>query len=43
LPCTRQWQNPQSGKLVVGVDEGTNSWGYRNPKSGTIEGLDVDS
>ena len=31
----------QRDQLVVGVDEGTASWGYRNPRTGTIEGLDV--
>jgi polar amino acid transport system substrate-binding protein len=30
------------GKLVVGVDQGTLNWGYRDPRDGTIRGLDVD-
>ena len=30
------------GMLVVGVDEGTQGWGYRDPKSAEIKGLDVD-
>jgi polar amino acid transport system substrate-binding protein len=29
-------------KLIVGVDEGTTNWGYRNPTNGQLEGLDVD-
>ena len=28
--------------LVVGVDQGTLNWGYRDPRTGTINGLDVD-
>jgi polar amino acid transport system substrate-binding protein len=28
-------------QLVVGVDEGTQNWGYRDPKTGQIDGLDV--
>jgi polar amino acid transport system substrate-binding protein len=28
--------------LVVGVDQGTLNWGYRDPRNGTITGLDVD-
>ena len=30
------------GMLVVGVDQGTLHWGYRDPRDGTIRGLDVD-
>jgi polar amino acid transport system substrate-binding protein len=30
------------GRLVVGVDQGTLNWGYRDPRDGTINGLDVD-
>jgi len=30
------------GRLVVGVDQGTLNWGYRDPRDGTIDGLDVD-
>jgi polar amino acid transport system substrate-binding protein len=30
------------GMLVVGVDQGTLNWGYRNPQNGNITGLDVD-
>ncbi|HEX4532100.1 MAG TPA: glutamate ABC transporter substrate-binding protein [Acidimicrobiia bacterium] len=30
------------GRLVVGVDQGTLHWGYRDPRDGTINGLDVD-
>ena len=30
------------GMLVVGVDQGTLNWGYRNPQNGKITGLDVD-
>jgi polar amino acid transport system substrate-binding protein len=30
------------GMLVVGVDQGTLNWGYRDPRNGTITGLDVD-
>jgi polar amino acid transport system substrate-binding protein len=32
----------KQGKLVVGVDQGTLNWGYRDPRDGTIRGLDVD-
>jgi polar amino acid transport system substrate-binding protein len=30
------------GRLVVGVDQGTLNWGYRDPRNGSITGLDVD-
>jgi len=30
------------GTLVVGVDQGTLNWGYRDPRDGSIKGLDVD-
>jgi polar amino acid transport system substrate-binding protein len=30
------------GMLVVGVDQGTLNWGYRDPRNGNITGLDVD-
>ncbi|MFD9869269.1 glutamate ABC transporter substrate-binding protein [Streptomyces niveus] len=30
------------GKLVVGIDQNSFSWGYRNPATGTIEGFDID-
>jgi polar amino acid transport system substrate-binding protein len=29
-------------RLVVGVDQGTLNWGYRDPRNGKILGLDVD-
>jgi polar amino acid transport system substrate-binding protein len=32
----------QRNMLVVGVDQGTLDWGYRDPRDGTINGLDVD-
>ena len=32
----------QRNMLVVGVDQGTLNWGYRDPRDGTINGLDVD-
>ncbi|MEU5974341.1 glutamate ABC transporter substrate-binding protein [Streptomyces sp. NPDC047315] len=30
------------GKLVVGVDQNSYRWGYRNPTNGAIEGFDID-
>jgi polar amino acid transport system substrate-binding protein len=30
------------GFLIVGVDQGTLNWGYRDPRDGSIKGLDVD-
>ncbi|CAL9416043.1 glutamate ABC transporter substrate-binding protein [Streptomyces sp. enrichment culture] len=30
------------GKLVVGVDQNSYRWGYRNPAKGTLEGFDID-
>ncbi|MER7662378.1 glutamate ABC transporter substrate-binding protein [Streptomyces sp. NPDC096193] len=30
------------GKLVVGVDQNSYRWGYRNPASGALEGFDID-
>ncbi|MFF9863830.1 glutamate ABC transporter substrate-binding protein [Streptomyces sp. NPDC013953] len=30
------------GKLVVGVDQNSYRWGYRNPATGTLEGFDID-
>lgn len=30
------------GKLIVGIDQNSFSWGYRNPATGVIEGFDID-
>jgi polar amino acid transport system substrate-binding protein len=30
------------GRLIVGVDQNTNLFGYRNPSSGQLEGFDID-
>ncbi|MEU7283352.1 glutamate ABC transporter substrate-binding protein [Streptomyces sp. NPDC045431] len=30
------------GKLIVGVDQNSYRWGYRNPATGTLEGFDID-
>jgi polar amino acid transport system substrate-binding protein len=30
------------GKLVVGVDQNTYLWGYRNPSTGEMSGFDID-
>jgi polar amino acid transport system substrate-binding protein len=32
----------ERGRLVVGVDQNTNLFGYRNPSSGQLEGFDID-
>jgi polar amino acid transport system substrate-binding protein len=32
----------QRGRLIVGVDQNTNLFGYRNPSSGQLEGFDID-
>ncbi|MEV8099566.1 glutamate ABC transporter substrate-binding protein [Kitasatospora sp. NPDC085879] len=32
----------QRGSLVVGVDQNSFNWGYRNPRTGRIEGFDID-
>ena len=41
-PTVDAIRNRKSQKLVVGVDQGTLHWGYRDPRDGTIRGLDVD-
>jgi polar amino acid transport system substrate-binding protein len=30
------------GKLIVGVDQNSYRWGYRNPATGALEGFDID-
>ncbi|MER7536327.1 glutamate ABC transporter substrate-binding protein [Streptomyces sp. NPDC097704] len=30
------------GKLIVGVDQSSYRWGYRNPEKGVLEGFDID-
>nr|WP_223183326.1 MULTISPECIES: glutamate ABC transporter substrate-binding protein [unclassified Streptomyces] len=30
------------GKLIVGVDQSSYRWGYRNPAKGVLEGFDID-
>ncbi|MFG2828542.1 glutamate ABC transporter substrate-binding protein [Streptomyces sp. NPDC048434] len=32
----------EKGQLVVGVDQNTYRWGYRDPATGTLEGFDID-
>ncbi|MEV6791422.1 glutamate ABC transporter substrate-binding protein [Streptomyces sp. NPDC051320] len=32
----------KAGRLVVGVDQNSYRWGYRDPASGTLEGFDID-
>ncbi|UNO41970.1 glutamate ABC transporter substrate-binding protein [Streptomyces sp. MST-110588] len=32
----------KEGRLVVGVDQNTYRWGYRNPGTGKLEGFDID-
>ncbi|WP_149181414.1 glutamate ABC transporter substrate-binding protein [Streptomyces sp. TRM49041] len=32
----------ERGKLVVGIDQNSYRWGYRNPATGTLEGFDID-
>jgi polar amino acid transport system substrate-binding protein len=32
----------QRGSLVVGVDQNSFDWGFRNPRTGRIEGFDID-
>ncbi|MEU9131530.1 glutamate ABC transporter substrate-binding protein [Kitasatospora sp. NPDC048540] len=32
----------ERGTLVVGIDQNSYHWGYRNPQTGTIEGFDID-
>ena len=32
----------EKGQLVVGVDQNTYRWGYRNPHTGKLEGFDID-
>ncbi|MFE1175786.1 glutamate ABC transporter substrate-binding protein [Streptomyces sp. NPDC058773] len=32
----------EKGQLVVGVDQNTYRWGYRNPTTGALEGFDID-
>ncbi|WP_197084992.1 glutamate ABC transporter substrate-binding protein [Saccharothrix sp. ST-888] len=35
-------QIKQRGTLIVGVDQNSYHWGYRNPQTGRIEGFDID-
>jgi polar amino acid transport system substrate-binding protein len=32
----------ERGRLIVGVDQNTNLFGYRNPATGQLEGFDID-
>ncbi|MFK0212895.1 glutamate ABC transporter substrate-binding protein [Streptomyces sp. NPDC090298] len=32
----------ERGKLIVGVDQSSYRWGYRNPEKGVLEGFDID-
>jgi polar amino acid transport system substrate-binding protein len=32
----------ERGRLVVGVDQNTELWGFRNPSTGRVEGFDID-
>ncbi|WP_411135259.1 glutamate ABC transporter substrate-binding protein [Streptomyces sp. C10] len=32
----------EKGQLVVGVDQNTYRWGYRNPATGELEGFDIE-
>ncbi|GAA2312415.1 sugar-binding protein [Streptomyces caniferus] len=32
----------EKGQLVVGVDQNTYRWGYRDPATGSLEGFDID-
>lgn len=32
----------ERGKLIVGVDQNSYRWGYRNPATGGLEGFDID-
>jgi polar amino acid transport system substrate-binding protein len=32
----------ERGRLIVGVDQNTNPFGYRDPASGQLEGFDID-
>ncbi|WP_405011259.1 glutamate ABC transporter substrate-binding protein [Kitasatospora sp. NBC_01539] len=32
----------QRGTLIVGVDQNSFNWGFRNPQNGRIEGFDID-
>lgn len=32
----------QRGRLIVGVDQNTNLFGFRNPSTGQLEGFDID-
>ncbi|MER8185366.1 glutamate ABC transporter substrate-binding protein [Kitasatospora sp. NPDC094015] len=32
----------ERGTLVVGIDQNSYHWGYRNPQTGSIEGFDID-
>ena len=41
-PGSQMAKIQQRGHLIVGVDQGTLNWGYRNPGDGSIRGLDVD-
>ncbi len=35
-------QIKQRGTLIVGVDQNSYHWGFRNPQTGRIEGFDID-
>ncbi|NBM16327.1 glutamate ABC transporter substrate-binding protein [Streptomyces sp. GC420] len=38
----RAEKNGEEPKLVVGVDQNSYRWGYRNPATGELEGFDID-
>ncbi|MGE7436952.1 glutamate ABC transporter substrate-binding protein [Kitasatospora sp. NPDC001175] len=35
-------QIKQRGTLIIGVDQNSYHWGYRNPQTGRVEGFDID-
>ncbi|WP_066949361.1 glutamate ABC transporter substrate-binding protein [Streptomyces lushanensis] len=41
-PTIRQIKARQNAKLVVGVDQNSYRWGYRDPATGDLEGFDID-
>jgi polar amino acid transport system substrate-binding protein len=41
-PGTTMAAIAERGRLIVGVDQNTNLFGYRNPTTGQLEGFDID-
>ena len=41
-PVPRWRRSPSGAALIVGVDQNTNLFGFRDPSTGQLEGFDID-